>query len=77
MPWLTNNQKRIAEAIKEGVGDAYVCTVERNSDKEIDVFTSACDDPIIIQRDDVIVPTALDRWKPGILLDVRAVLAGF
>jgi hypothetical protein len=75
LPVQTALHFRIADAIREGAGDAFV-RLER-SVSESRVFIAGCDEPIRCVRDDVILPEPLKPWAPGIRMDVQAVLAEF
>lgn len=60
-------------ALREGFGMDVTRVHWRTP--EADVYVDGIDEPIIVKRDDVIVPEALKSAAAGIRLDIQAILA--
>lgn len=72
---LTKRQRKIVAALRDGFGHD-VTRVER-TDLVASVFVAGVDEPIRVERRDVIIPDALSGAAPGIRLDVQTINAGF
>lgn len=69
-------REQVVETICEGFTSAgHSCVETQVFDEKTLIFVGDCDEPIVVELMDVIVPDGLEYAREGIILDVRALIA--